>query len=384
MRVVLVLAATACGLSHTPAPRPLERCDGEPVHNPVLARVHGTVTDDAKHPVVAAKVVLVRKAGTTAAVVTDKHGEFALTDLRIGTVYCGRQDLADTEGELEASENGRVGRAHVTLVPGDNTLPAIAIAVPETDIPAVPPIAGITATATSSAKGGEPWYALGSDPTKFWCEGSSGDGVGEALVLRLAEPMHVTSLRVRAGVWRSPELFRAYNRITELNVVTDSGLSKKVVMREERENVDIAIGRDPVRELRLEIAAVAKGKTNDTCISGVDIRTDPASAVVLGEALPSSLADAFGRVWRAFAACDDKALGSQLQFPFVANRRFADAKGVHAACKTGAFREFQPRDASLVIKPESPGKVALTAGALEWHFVLAGGAWRLASLAQVR
>ncbi len=208
--------------------------------------------------------------------------------------------------------------------------------------------------------------------------------MGEALVLRLAEPMHVTSLRLRAGVWRSPELFRVYNRITELDVVTDSGLRKKVVVREERENIDIAIGREPVRELRLEIAAVAKGKTNDTCISGIDIRTDPASAVVLAEAPTASLADAFGKVWKAFASCDDKAFGAQLQFPFVASTRFADAKAVHAACKTGAFRDFQPRDASLVTKPESPGKVTLTAGTLEWHFVLAGGAWRLASLVQVR
>ena len=37
-----MFAATACQLSATPRPRPQQPCDGEPVKNQVLARVHGT------------------------------------------------------------------------------------------------------------------------------------------------------------------------------------------------------------------------------------------------------------------------------------------------------------------------------------------------------
>jgi hypothetical protein len=346
----------------------------------VYADVHGSVVDDAKHAVAGARVSLggdAQKPKTT-----DAHGAFALTRVLIGKAACGREDLSAGQVELDADENGRVGHVRAALHRGDNQLPPIAIAVPDADIPAIPPILGLTASATSSAKGHEPWYALGGNPTKIWCEGRADDGVGEALVLHLAEPTHIASLRLRAGVWGSPDLFSKHNRITQMRIVTDSGEPKMVNFGEERVNVDVAMDRDRVQEIRLEIAAVAKGKTNDTCVSGVEIKTDPASTVVIGEAPSQSLANTFTRVWRAFASCDDKALQAELQFPFVASHRFADAGAVRAACKSGAFADYRPQHASAFVQADGPAKAVVIAGKLEWHFVLAGGAWRLASLEQ--
>lgn len=376
VRALAAIAALAACVK--PAPRPTSTC-ATPAE-PIYADVKGSVVDDGKHPVAGARVSLQRDSQATKT--TDAKGAFALTRIQIGKTACGKEELDAAEVTFDAGENGRTGHARAMLHRGDNQLPAIAISVPEADIPEVPPILGLTASATSSAKGDEPWYALGGDPTKIWCEGKGDEGIGEALVFHFAEPTKVESLRLRAGAWRSPDTFRTHNRITQLRVVTDSGEPKVVSLSEQRVNVDVAMGRDRVQEIRLEIAAVAKGKINDTCISGVEIKTDPESTVVFGEVPPPSLANAFSRVWRAFAACDDKALGAELQFPFVTSRRYSDAAAVRAACKTGAFADFRPKQASPFVHAETPGKAVVIAGKLEWHFALVGGAWRLASLAQ--
>jgi hypothetical protein len=376
---IRALAIVTMLASCTPRPAPRAGTCTVPADG-VYADVRGSVVDDTKHPVAGARVSLARDPKS--AKTTDAHGAFVLTRVTIGKTACGHEDLDTADVELDADENGRVGRARATLHRGDNQLPPIAIAVPDTDIPEVPPILGLTASATSSAKGYEPWYALGGDPKKMWCEGRADDGVGEALVLHLAEPTHIQSLVLRAGAWRSDDSFRAHNRITQIRVVTDTGGSKTVSLSEERVNVDVAMGRDRVQEVRLEIAAVTKGKTNDTCISGVELKTDPASTVVLGEAPSSSLANAFAKVWRAFASCDDKAFQAALQLPFVTSHRFGDAGSVRAACKSGEFADFRPNQVSPFVRAESPGKAAVIAGKLEWHFVLVGNAWRLASLEQ--
>jgi len=371
--VAVVTMLASCTLTRTRQPTCTTPADD------IYADVRGTVVDDAKHPVAGARVALARDPQT--AKPTDAHGAFALSRIAIGSTACGRDDLSAANVVLDAGENGRVGHARVTLHRGDNQLPPIAITVADADIPVVPPILGLTASATSSAKGDEPWYALGGDPTKMWCVG--GAGVGDALLLHLAEPTRIQSLVLRAGAWRSNDSFHAHNRITQIRVVPDTGESKTVSVSEERVNVDVAMGRAPVREIRLEIAATATGKINETCISGVELVTDPATTTVLGEASPSSLATAFATLWRAFASCDDKAFQAGLQFPFVASHDFADAKAVRAACKSGAFSDLRAHQAAPFVRTESPGKAVVVAGKLGWHFVLAGNAWRLASLEQM-
>ncbi len=373
--VAIVSALAACA----PAPRPRVSCATPAV--PVYADLRGSVVDDAKRPVAGAHVTLHRNQAPKT---SDVHGAFAWSKIEIGTTACGKEDLGAAEIELDVSENGRVGHARAQLHSGNNQLPAIAIAVPDAAIPDVPLILGVTASATSSRKGDEPWHALLGDPTRLWCEGRADEGVGEALTLHFAEPTKIESVKLRPGVWRSPELFRSYNRVTELRVVPDTGEPKPAVFTEDRQAIEVAMGRDRIRELRIELVAVAKGKTNDSCITGVEIKTEPASVVVLGEAPAASLSQAFARVWRAFASCDEKALQAELLFPFVANHRYGDGSAVRAACKSGAFSDFRPQSASLFVRPEAPGKVivATVAGKLEWHFVLAGNAWRLASVAQ--
>jgi hypothetical protein len=262
-------------------------------------------------------------------------------------------------------------------------------AAPDDDVPPLPDTIEVSASATSTLSGKnktyEPWYALGTDPTKFWCEGKSDEGIGEALVLKLGAPTQLDSITIRAGVWRSPELFRTNNRITQLDVVTDDGRSKKVTLPEARENVDVNLGRGAVKELKLVIQAVAKGKANDSCISGVDLHSS--LAIVTDATATPPLAGAWAKAWHALDGCDDAALRAQLKFPFKyevsglnAHHTYKDVKAVRAACKKVEFSAFLPRQPHLVVKTESPGKVMVTDDTLEWHFVLDGGAWKLATL----
>src|ERR1051326_6991679 len=89
--------------------------------------------------------------------------------------------------------------------------------------PELPPVLGVTVTATSTLKRTEPWFVVGGDPKKLWCEGGADDGTGDALTITLAPAAPVESLTIRAGVWQSPELFASHNRITEPTVTTHGG-----------------------------------------------------------------------------------------------------------------------------------------------------------------
>jgi hypothetical protein len=256
--------------------------------------------------------------------------------------------------------------------------PPVQAPPPEPEPPETPRALGVTATATSTAKKRDPAAVLGSDPTKLWCEGNADEGLGETLVLKLAAPTKVDSLTIRAGMWQSPELFHSANRITELRITTDDGFDKTVTFREERENVDVKIDHK-VGELRLQIATVAKGKVNDTCISAVDIHTDPESQVIVGlEADAAAAIDpAFVKSWKALDHCDDVALKDLLRFPFGG---YGDAKAVKKACKAGAFKAFVAPDLALRLKSPAHDQMNLVTNTLEWQFVRAGKTWKLAHL----
>lgn len=263
--------------------------------------------------------------------------------------------------------------------PPPRPTPPAPIAEPEP--PEVPHPLGVTASATSTAAKRDPAAVLGSDPTKLWCEGKADDGLGETLTLKLAAPTSVASLTIRAGVWQSPELFHAANRVTELHVTTDDGFDKTVKFREERENVDVSIDRT-VSELHLQLAAVAKGKVNDTCISAVDIHTDPASTVIVGldAASGAALDPAFVKAWRALKSCDPTRIAANVQFPFTYGGKYADAKSVVKACKAGAFTAFLAPDLALRLKAPAHGQMSLLTDTLEWQFAASGKTWKLARL----
>jgi hypothetical protein len=294
----------------------------------------------------------------------------------------GELDIADCSSKHVTAKLDATfpDKRHIVADIDTDLIEPSANAIP--DMPEVDPILGVVASATSSAKKTDAWYALGPDPTKYWCEGRADEGTGEALVLDFSAPVRIDYLTIRAGVWQSPELFHSHNRITSLDVG-----DKHATFREERENVDVKLGRDPVQQLRLQIATVAKGKINDTCISGIDIHpADPADIVLGADATAAAaLAPAFAKSWHAFATCGEIPLPLALERPSLGGgKHFTDAKSVHAACKDGAFASFVHAGGPLHVKSDSPGVAVIGNDNVSWHFKLSGAAWRLDVVSEAR
>ena len=163
---------------------------------------------------------------------------------------------------------------------------------PKTEIAAIPPvptfvqIQQIRATSVYADKKRPQRYAAdnvlfydyelnnegGTDGyASMWCEGKADEGVGESVTVTLATATRIDKIAVAAGVHKSDRLFAANNRITRLEVIADGRPPLVVVLPKTRELVEIPVGGAPVSALTLRVAAVKKGRLNDTCLSAVDL-----------------------------------------------------------------------------------------------------------------
>lgn len=204
-----------------------------------------------------------------------------------------------------------------------------------------------------------------------WCEGKKDEGIGETVTIRLAEPTHIDTVRIAAGVWRTAGLFKANNIITALDVIAD-GKSQTVKPPAEREWVEAKINAK-VTTLAFRIAAVKKGRMNDSCIAGIDLfqgkNAMRLSPVIGGDpkvfaALPGALRE----IQAALGADDHKGLEPLLEFPFSNNDDTAFFEGdgsakpskaaswaaVVAACKT--YRAATEKAGDRYVNPKAcPG-----------------------------
>jgi len=165
--------------------------------------------------------------------------------------------------------------------------PTPAGAISRDVLPSLPPLAAVrevTATSTYADKRGmyAPWRTLVYDqtndatgtivPTTAWCEGKPDAGIGETLTIRLARPTPISRIRIAAGVWLTPQLFDSNNHITALEVALD-GKTVKVAPPGKREWTAVAVGA-PVSTIAIRIAAVDRGKMNDSCLSAIVLERD--------------------------------------------------------------------------------------------------------------
>ena len=114
-------------------------------------------------------------------------------------------------------------------------------------------------------------------PSSAWCEGKPDEGIGEGVTLAFAAPTKIKEVVLRAGFWKTEKLFRANNIVTGVELRTDDGRKKSVALPAKLEVVTVALGGAAVRELTVSIARVKKGKMNDSCLSNVEVHTDPES-----------------------------------------------------------------------------------------------------------
>lgn len=286
-----------------------------------------------------------------------------------------------------------------------------------TSLPKLPELIAIreiTATSTFADKRGmyAAWRTIGYDavldaktqeymPTTAWCEGKPDEGIGEAVTLAFAAPTRLDQISIAAGVWRSEHLFASNNRITSLDVVID-GKATTVHPAATRKWLDVPIGRD-VSTITIKIGAVAKGKMNDSCLSGISLSRksgDVTPVIGVDAAAVAELPRALAKLEQTLGS-DRAELDKLLDFPFTLYKvKHANAKSIDAACHrqeaAGTFDSatpacpapvaIQPGDnsAAVVTSPE-PATVEVTLPSkrdvqdtwrLRWH----DGGWHLMAI----
>jgi hypothetical protein len=265
-----------------------------------------------------------------------------------------------------------------------------------------PVVLGATVTATSqlttAKKSYEPWSVLTGAENKFWCEGKPDEGLGESLTIHLSTATQIDKVSIWPGVQRSAELFRANNRVTALDVTTDDGRVFHVAAGDEMKAAEVAIGGAPVTTLTVVIAAVIKGKHNDSCITAVSLTTTPDRPMLVGVDHDSAAAlePALVGLAKAFNGCDAAALGGLVVFP-ISNHwvddfgrwhdeTFKTATALAEACKHGrVFALFTDgahiHGGGLSVIGEDFGEVTINqARQVVWKLRLVGGGWKLTSL----
>jgi hypothetical protein len=179
-------------------------------------------------------------------------------------------------------------------------------------------------------------------PSSAWCEGKPDEGIGETLTIELAAPTVVETVAIEAGFWKKEELFRANNRVTGIDVITDDGRTKSVTFGDEMEEQKVDLGGAPVRTITLKLTKVKKGKMNDSCISQVTLKTKPETSIVYG--MDPALVQSIVGLQRGLAHCDAAELGAVVAFPLSwisadsseqgeKPRKFKSAAALAKACK---------------------------------------------------
>lgn len=112
-----------------------------------------------------------------------------------------------------------------------------------------------------------------------WVEGSSGDGEGEWIEISFGKPENITGIIIVNGYIKSEELYRANNRIKDLNIwasretdtlVNDVTLSDRSFQGGQKAVGELLPGFKDVKKCRFKIKSVYKGsRYHDTCISEI-------------------------------------------------------------------------------------------------------------------
>jgi hypothetical protein len=177
-----------------------------------------------------------------------------------------------------------------------------------------------------------------------WCEGKADEGIGEGISIRFDGPVDMSSITVSQ---KEDPLRAEHNVVTAVNVgVGVDNQAREAQLSDGSVTVPIAAR---VRELRVTIARVARGKRNDSCF-GVTVMTATPGSLVLGA--PAARADdleaAVDRIVRAFVASDAKALAALIQFPLeVGSVTFKSVEELAAALKAHKLGRLAPNTVTM-------------------------------------
>ena len=296
----------------------------------------------------------------------------------------------------------------------------------------------VTATSTYAAKKGDkvkdryaPWRVLApkqdpkypADPCgggggpgylTAWCEGKPDEGIGEGVTITLADPMVVDSVYLGPGVWH-PKWWKDNNQPTQLEVGASDGRKWTVdVPAADAENAEYGdpwqgvsqdIGGKPIASLTVKIAAVKKGKMNDSCITLMYVaagETGFLPAIGMSAEAVKALKDTAAAFHKALSECDGAALAGMARFPLKfarapswdeqsykpkapKPRTFAGGDAFTKACKAGGETFVDLPEEDAYVKIIAPDKVDLKARGdgprpQVFHFLWKDSKWTLTGI----
>lgn len=318
---------------------------------------------------------------------------------------------------VKGLQKGAAATATKALAPSGDTAKLVGELMPEIAI-----VKEVTATSTFADKGKKDayspnnvlWFGVAEDkvagvvPKTAWCEGKPDEGVGETLTITFARPEQVDNIEIASGVWLTEKLFNANNQITALDVLVD-GTPTTVKPNGTRDWTQVKIGK-PVSSIAIKLAAVKKGKMNDSCISGVRINRGKFGLDLVEEkklsadqvtALPKNLA----AIQAALVDPSYAAMKNVIDFPFTnasamvgKKTKFANWKALDAVCKAKRgdadtsncpygkfFDDRAAYGAHLSVAVGKPGELSVDfppSGSMidNWRLKWRDGAWRLVSI----
>jgi hypothetical protein len=270
-----------------------------------------------------------------------------------------------------------VARAGAARADGDKPFPHM-IAVTSLTAPAAPVDPDQPLVRVLTGEGGD------------WCEPKPPGGVSHPLTITLAEPTAIDAIAVR-----QTSLSR-FNAITSVEITADGKLYKQAAAG--KDEIVIAIGGAPVSSISVVVTGKPRGDIDDSCVSSIELRTTPPSAIALGvdAKAAAALEPTVVALERAFKRCDRKGLAA-LAHPFEFTTVDEDNDGMHwhphtyktaaAALKACKARKLAPIATSLprddlAVRATGPGKISLYGGFMTWDMELVDGAWRLVAVAE--
>jgi hypothetical protein len=154
-----------------------------------------------------------------------------------------------------------------------------------------------------------------------WCEGKTGDGIGESVTITLAQPLELGYVSVAAGVPRPArvDLDPEFNVPTSLLLVIDDG-APIAATPEAHDGTTGWTLAPPVTAstLTIQIGAVDTKKHRTSCLTGLSLGTADLDlrAVTFDAAALRQLDTAITAPIAAMSSCDENALKAVAEFPF--------------------------------------------------------------------
>lgn len=126
-------------------------------------------------------------------------------------------------------------------------------------------------TASSTLAGYPVGHVLDSNKSTGWVEGKTDDGIGESIVFEHHKPLELSKIVISNGYHKSPALYKANNRIKDLEINLSSGAFIKYTCPDDMTPIEIPLeGLTETDRIEFVIKSVYPGTTyRDTVITGI-------------------------------------------------------------------------------------------------------------------